>query len=618
MITPMKKVLLVTLKSEREKVLEALQHSEIIMLTPSQSGNFGEDFESGAKERKLDLLLNDLKKYSKKPSLFTEKPEVAEEKFGEIDPISSEKVSLLSEKVKLRDTLESEISDINSKLLELSEYSTFTGDLSLIGESNFTLTLLGKIPTSNIPLIKENEQLALEEFSSDAKMSVVSVTFLKEDSHYVTTALRELKFEESALPVNSGTVKDETERLTVLLNSKKEEYKNNIEELSSLSNESKESLELYFEQLRAKRERSEVRLEETEETVVFEGFIKSDDEKRLEKVLTSVTDVFALDVYEPDPDEEVPTALSNSKIVSDFEGITNMFNSPKHDEIDPNPVMAPWYWIIFGMMMGDAGYGLMMAVLIFLFKKIMKPKGETKKLMNVLLYSSITTVFFGVLFGSYFGEELLPAVIGFTALDDPISMLIITLIVGVLHIFTGMITKMYIDIKSGHFLDAVFDQLSWMFIILGLGMVFLPSLSKVGIVLAVIGAVTVLLTAGRKKKGFFGKIAGGLGGLYNVTSYLSDILSYSRILALSLATGVIGYVMNLLASMVQGNIIGFVISLVIYIVGHIFNLVLGLLSAYVHSCRLQYIEFYSKFYEGGGTLFKPFKIKTNYINIKKD
>ena len=618
MITPIKKVLLVTLKEEREKVLTALQHSEIVMLTPSDNGSFGEDTESGTKERKLDTLLSEFKKYTKKPSLFEEKKEVTLNEFNQEDEFSKDKISEISEKLKLRDTLQKEVAEIESKLSELNKFNSFTLDLCVLGEGTYTETLLGRVPNLNIPTLEENSKIALKVVSAFEKISVVTITFLKEDKSDITSLLREVKFEQSALPVNKGTVKEAIDNFSLDLKSKKEELDKMVEEIRLFADNSKEDFELLYEQARAKRERSEVRLLETEETVLYEGFIEESNSEKLKEVLESVATAYALDIYDPDENEEVPTALTNNKIVSNFEGITNMFNAPRYKEFDPNPVMAPWYWIIFGMMMGDAGYGLMMAVLIGLFIKVMKPKGETKKLMNVLLYSSITTVFFGVLFGSYFGEELLPALIGFTALDDPISMLIITLIIGVLHIFTGMITKMYLDIKSGHFLDALFDQLSWMFIILGIGLLFIPSLSTVGIVLAIIGAVTVLFTAGRNKKGFFGKIMGGLGGLYGITSYLSDILSYSRILALSLATGVIGYVMNLLASMVQGSIIGFVISLVIYIVGHIFNLVLGLLSAYVHSCRLQYIEFYGKFYEGGGTLFKPFKIKTNYINIKKD
>lgn len=178
-----------------------------------------------------------------------------------------------------------------------------------------------------------------------------------------------------------------------------------------------------------------------------------------------------------------------------------------------------------------------------------------------------------------------------------------------------MAVKMYADIRAGHVWDAIFDQLSWMVLITGAALLFLPATSTVGMVMAIAGAVTILLTAGRKKPGVFGKITGGLLGLYNITGYASDILSYSRILALSLATGVVGMVMNLLAGMLQGSIIGFVFSLLVYIVGHAFNLAMGLLSAYVHDSRLQYIEFFGKFYEGGGYAFKPLSVDTKYVDV---
>ena len=134
-------------------------------------------------------------------------------------------------------------------------------------------------------------------------------------------------------------------------------------------------------------------------------------------------------------------------------------------------------------------------------------------------------------------------------------------------------------------------------------------------VLASVGAAVILLTAGRAKKGIVGKVVGGFGGLYNITGYMSDILSYSRILALSLATGVVGMVMNLLAGMIQGSVIGFIFSLLIYAVGHVFNLAMGLLSAYVHDSRLQYIEFFNKFYEGGGYAFRPLKVDPRYVEV---
>ncbi len=617
MIAKMKKVSLVCLKSERDKILTELQHSEIIMLKSPEGGAMGEDSVSGAAKRRLGTVLKELSKYSEKKKMFEELPEVEREAFDKLSNTAIDDTEKAVALLQTRDRLESEITETEASLDVLERWKSFNDDLNELGEKTYSVTLLGSIPSSRIECLKEIEGIALDILSKSEKEAVLLLSFMKEDKSEKIRALRNIGFEEASLPIRHGKIGDEIDALLKALKEKKEELDKTVGGLSDFSKKKKLDLEILFEQYRARADRSEIRLDETAEAVIVEGFIRADAEEKLRTIISGVTDIFDLEIRDPEEGEEVPTSLDNKRFVSQFEGITNMFNAPRYGDYDPNAVMAPWYWIIFGMMMGDAGYGLMMVVLIFLLKKIMKPRGGTLKLMNVLLYSSVTTIIFGVLFGSYFGEELLPAVIGFTALDDPISMLIITLVVGVLHIFTGMIVKMYIDIKNGRVLDAIFDELSWMLVISGIGMMFLPPLKSVGPVIAGVGALTVILTAGRAKKGIFGKIAGGLGGLYNVTSYFSDILSYSRILALSLATGVVGFVMNLLAGMVQGSALGFVFSLLIYALGHLFNLVLGLLSAYVHSCRLQYIEFYGKFYEGGGTLFHPFSVKTNYISIKK-
>ena len=375
----------------------------------------------------------------------------------------------------------------------------------------------------------------------------------------------------------------------------------------------KTDLEILRDQQEAKEAREDAPFGETVETVFLEGWVRSDRTSRVEKAVARVTDCYELSFRDPEEGETPPTVTQNNRFISQFETITDMFSRPSNGEMDPNPVMGPWYWLIFGLMMGDAGYGLMMLVGIWGFKKLMKPRGDMAKLVNVLFYSSFTTIFWGIIFGSYFGETWHPIL--FAPLDNPMGMLVFCMIIGVLHIFTGMIMKMVEDAKAGHFWDGVFDQLSWMILITGLGLLFLEPTRTVGMVLAIAGAAIILLTAGRAKKGIVGKVVGGFGGLYNITGYMSDILSYSRILALSLATGVVGMVMNLLAGMIQGSVIGFIFSLLIYAVGHVFNLAMGLLSAYVHDSRLQYIEFFNKFYEGGGYAFRPLKVDPRYVEV---
>ena len=333
----------------------------------------------------------------------------------------------------------------------------------------------------------------------------------------------------------------------------------------------------------------------------------------VENAVSQVTDVYDLEYSDPEEGEQPPTALKNKKFWKPFESITDMYSPPKPGTIDPTPVSAPWFWVIFGMMMGDFGYGALMAVIFGLMKKIMKPKGQFGMLVTLLFYSSITTMIFGILFGSYFGETFHPIL--FSPLDNPVAMLIFSLVIGVLHIFSGMAIKIAEQVRAGHVLDAIFDQVSWMLLIAGAGLIFLEQTRTVGMVLAIVGAVIILFTAGREKKNIVGKAFGGIMGLYDVTSYLSDILSYARILALGLATGVIAMVMNILAGMVQINVLGFILSLVIYFIGHVFNITMSLLSAYVHDSRLQYIEFFNKFYDGGGYNFEPLAIQTKSIDV---
>ena len=202
------------------------------------------------------------------------------------------------------------------------------------------------------------------------------------------------------------------------------------------------------------------------------------------------------------------------------------------------------------------------------------------------------------------------------------TLLIFSLALGIIHIFVGMGIKAYMQIKEGHWFDAVCDEGFWYFTILGLiawlgGSFVSPALPKIGMWLTIIGAAGLLLTGGRHNKGF-GKITGGLSNLYNITSYMSDILSYARLLALGLATGVIAQVVNTLGSLFGGGIGGVIALIIIFLLGHTLNLAINVLGAFIHSSRLQYVEFFGKFYEDGGEPFNPFRKKTKYIKIEQE
>lgn len=614
MIVPMQFVTLVVMRDEREKVLRALQKGGCMEMV-AQEGAVHASADGASELRRMEKLLTDLKPYAPKKGLFSENPQVTELEFADVQQKNQETAAhmekLLSEIAAYRESLK----QLREKTEALLPWEPLKTSVEQLQNSAYTRYVTGVLPKKQLDVFTEAVHAdggAVEQISETPVACYVVLALFAENT---LSDLSPFGFESIQIPLDSGTPADALNICRTQLESVSALLETAQAELKQLADES-HAPQLLCEQYRAQSDLESTPFLETDQTALLEGWVEKERLEQLESLVKSVTDVYVLSARDPEPDEEVPTLLKNNKTTSQFEGITNMFSVPHYGGYDPNAVMAPWYWVIFGMMMGDAGYGLMMVVLISAVKKLMKPKGDTKKLINVLLYSSVTTIICGVLFGSYFGETWHPIL--FSPLEDPVKMLIVTLGIGVAHIFTGLIVQIVNNIKAGHVLDALFDQVSWMLVIGGICLFFLPAVRTVGIVLAAVGAVTILCTAGRAKKGVVGKITGGLVGLYGITNYLSDILSYSRILALSLATGVVGMVMNMLAGMIQGSVIGFILSLLIYIVGHVFNLVLGLLSAYVHDCRLQYIEFYGKFYEGSGKLFTPLSIHPKYIQIHEN
>ena len=238
------------------------------------------------------------------------------------------------------------------------------------------------------------------------------------------------------------------------------------------------------------------------------------------------------------------------------------------------------------------------------------------------------------MFGGWFGDFIPVAAksifniditidpLWFNPVNEPMTLLVFSLILGAIHLFTGMGLKAYLLIKNGHTIDAVCDIFLWYVLLIGLvlfgvGGSIAPALASVGKVMSIVGVVGILLTGGRNKKGI-GKITGGLGSLYGITSYLSDVLSYSRLLALGLATGVVAQVINTLGSLAGGGVIGAVVMIAAFLIGHTFNMAINVLGSFVHSSRLQYVEFFGKFFDGGGTPFRPFERKTKYVDIIKE
>ena len=367
------------------------------------------------------------------------------------------------------------------------------------------------------------------------------------------------------------------------------------------------------------------KLAATESACILRGWIPDYAVARLEKKLAAYDCCY--ETRDPLEGEDVPVLLSNNRFASPFETIVGSYGYPRYGSFDPTFIVSIFYSLIFGIIMQDVGYGLLLCIGCPLFIRIKKPKKSTEQLLRAFTYCGISTVIFGVLFGGYFGDfphqlavnffgaeenALSDLYILFNPVEHNIEFLIMTLVIGAVHMIIGMLIRAYMLAKRGDVFAAIFDVGSWIVVFAGLALMLVSP--QIGKITALVGAAALILTQGRHAKGILGKVFGGIYSLYNIIGYMSDLLSYSRIFALGLSGAIIGQVMNILGTLSGGGFFGFIALIVIFIVGHGLNLALSMISCYVHTARLQYIEFFGKFYEEGGRPFAPVTVNTKYTN----
>jgi len=376
----------------------------------------------------------------------------------------------------------------------------------------------------------------------------------------------------------------------------------------------------------------------TGQTFVLSGWIKKRDLDLLKKVVESKGAAYACEV-EKEEDEVPPVAYRNNPVVSPFEIIVNLYSPPNHREIDPTPVLMPFYALFFGICLTDAGYGLIIALIALIGMSLIKHPTPMKKFLKLFFILGCSTFVVGAFIGTVFGInfDLLPEnlqwlkearyrIMLFDSSKDVLTFFALSLALGVVHLITGYIVKIYMLLKEGEWVEAVCDHLPWIFLLLAPAPKvltrFMPEaeqlLGTLFYVLLALWAGIIIIFSERSTLNPIKRIGKGLFTLYGVSGVLGDVLSYSRLLALGLATGVIAGVMNTLAGMVkQMPIIGIIGFVVVLIVGHLFNLFISGLSAFVHSIRLQFMEFFTKFYTGEGELLEAFTEKRKYTYMKR-
>ena len=650
-IVKMKKFTLLAFESQRAELLEKLQAFAEVEFINLQDNNFlesNEDFKDLSKEgldseyaeceeklSKAKFALNFLKEYvPQKSGLQALKEGKVELTLKELEEkVLNSNWEAIFDKVKEKEAefnkLDNEKTKLQSTIDSLSPWENFDASFEEL-ESLKIPKFLGSIPKQNEEsLSSELENCYLEIVSSNNDETFFFVMCNTEQKEEIAEKLRALGFsqfkaEEKVTPLK--TIHDSIDRMAKIDSEKffiKEELADFDEEYKTL-----ELVNEYYENMIVRKEATGNFLK-TENVMVIQGWLAADDEKELINVVKKVAGDEAYLTFEDVKEDEydkVPTKLKNNELCTCFESITEMYSTPKYDEIDPTPLLTPFYLLFFGMMVADMGYGLLMILATgFVLKKFKLDEG-TRKFIKFFFYLGFPTIVFGAIYGAFFGDLIpsLPRLIDTN--KDITTILILSIVLGAIQIFCGLGIKAYMLIKAGKPLDAFYDVGSWVITLISLGVVLVgafvggvPSIVKtIAIVLMIFGMVVIVLTNGRGAGSKAAELGQGAYALYGITSYVGDLVSYTRLMALGLAGGSLAGAFNMIIGLFSSNIVALILfGPLLFVFGHIFNLALSLLGAYVHTCRLQYVEYFGKFYEGGGRAFTPFKAEEKYINLKK-
>ena len=634
----MKKLRVMALERRRDELLRGLLHLGCVEI--SEPEQLSDPAWSALLERGTSALVQTrteiadvnsalaaIRQYAKvKDGLFIQRRAVSEREFLDIDGrAQAQTVSRrIGEALGEISRLQSEESRLNARRAALEPWRSLDLPLEQTGTAH-TLFRLGVCPgstdTGAVRAALGDSAAELYEVSGDKQQRYYLLICHRAEEEQVQELLRPFNFSAVVFQGVEGTAAENADTLDRQLaeNRKAQEAAAAaiVEDAGA-----RDALRLYLDQLNAEaaKDQSAERLMTDGTILFFEGWAPAEELAAVEKFLESLD--CAWEASDPTEEEipKVPVRLRNNWFTRPLNMVTEMYSLPSYGNVDPNPLMAPFFILFYGIMMADMGYGILMFAAGFFITRKYRPKGTMGHLFGLLTLCGVSTFIMGALTGGFFGDFLtqavklttggdfaLPAL--FTPLNDTLMILIGSMALGLVHIVTGMAISFVRKLRRGAVLDALFEEVTWWVVFLGIGLMALGVTNLVlylGVALVILGPLVT-------EKGF-GKLTGIFGSLYNhVTGYFGDILSYSRLMALMLAGSVIAQVFNTLGA-IPGNIVIFVI---VSMAGNALNFALNLLGCYVHDLRLQCLEYFGKFYEDGGKPFRPLAMEPKYVDIER-